>query len=193
MNGQKRRTMHEEWRPVVGYEGFYEVSSYGRVRSYQSTRWGIVSTPRILRPAKTKKGYLAQTLTRDGQKKTFPIHRLVMAAFVGISDLQVNHKDGDKANNYFGNLEYCTNAENQRHSIDVLGHRVATGEDAPKARISNQQVAEMRQLLIDGVKGQVIADMYGVGKGYVSAIRRGRSRVAPEDALPNGSQGENHH
>lgn len=109
----------EEWRPVVGYEGRYEVSNRGRLRG---PHWGVVK-------ARNNRGYRAVTLVDSphGGRKTYSVHRLVMAAFVGPCpvDKQVNHIDGNKSNNYIENLEYVTQTENVRHALALSGGKRA--------------------------------------------------------------------
>lgn len=98
--------MVEEWRPVVGYEGLYEVSNTGLVRN--------VVKGRFLKPGFDKNGYLKCVLSKDGKQKTIYIHRLVASAFIeNPLDLpQVNHRDEDKTNNVADNLEWCTSKYN---------------------------------------------------------------------------------
>jgi len=121
----------EIWKPVVGYEGLYEVSNLGRVRSltrletYFSRTLGEclrTSKGRILRPSPTRDGYLLVVLYRSGKQKYVYVHRLVMAAFVGAcpSELQINHKDENTFNNCLENLEYCTQLYNNNYG----NHRV---------------------------------------------------------------------
>lgn len=95
----------EVWKPIRGYEGLYEVSNYGRVKSF---KWN--SNGKILSPAKNNKGYYFVSLSKDGKAKGHTIHRLVAEAFIqNPSNLpQVNHKDEDKRNNHVTNLEWCT-------------------------------------------------------------------------------------
>lgn len=95
----------EIWKDVVGYEGRYQVSNLGRVRNKEG---------KILVPQLTRTSYYKVTLF-NGKKKGKLIHRLVMEAFVGQSDLQVNHKDFNKVNNCLSNLEYTTPKENIQH------------------------------------------------------------------------------
>lgn len=94
--------MIEIWRQIPGYEGFYEVSSFGRVRNVKSGK--------ILRPGLHHSGYLNCVLSVNGNKNTFVIHRLVAQAFIPnpLGLPQVNHKDEDKTNNNVDNLEWCT-------------------------------------------------------------------------------------
>lgn len=126
--------MDEIWRAVVGFEEYYEVSSVGRVRSLERTgwhegRWGslLMKFPaRVMSIGVTTNGYRYLKLKQPSAKpKHCLVHRLVMAAHVGPAEvgMQVNHKDGDKANNSVENLEYCTPLENLRHCIDVLGKK----------------------------------------------------------------------
>ena len=107
--------MIEEWRTIEGYEGLYEVSSYGQVRSFD--RYVKYSDGRIhlhkgkvLSPIKDKDGYLQVVLNCNGKRKRIKVHRLVAQAFIlNIDNLpQVNHKDEDKTNNRVDNLEWCT-------------------------------------------------------------------------------------
>ena len=109
----------EIWRPVVGYEGLYEVSSYGRVRSldrYVKGRYGNyrLHKGKILSPAKDKTGYLKVVLSCNGKSKTIKVHRLIAQTFILNPDNlpEVNHKDEDKTNNRVENLEFCNRKYN---------------------------------------------------------------------------------
>lgn len=109
----------EIWRPVKGYEGLYEVSNRGRIRSVD--RWvtdedGIkrFRKGKILKPGPDKKGYLHVGLGRNGKKRFFLVHRLVAMAWLDNSEgkPQINHIDEDKSNNDVSNLEWTTAKEN---------------------------------------------------------------------------------
>lgn len=134
----------EEWKPVVGFEGKYEVSDLGRVRSlnrdiyqprfpggkpHRQTRKG-----QILRPGRMPQGHQSVVLTRKGG--SFCVHALVLAAFVGPrpSGMDVRHLDGNPANNTLGNLAYGTRSENcadavrhgrRLHAYDTLKRKWA--------------------------------------------------------------------
>ena len=124
--------MIEEWRPVVGYEGLYEVSSYGRVRSLDRFYYRL-HKGKVLSPTKDRYGYLTVTLNCNGKSKTIKIHRLVAQAFIENPDNlpQVNHKDEVKSNNCVDNLEWCsakynnnfgTRQERYRNTMLEKGH-----------------------------------------------------------------------
>lgn len=98
----------EEWRPISGYEGLYEVSNWGRVRSF---KWN--SNGRILSPC-NRRGYYYVELCKDRKEKRYHVHRLVATAFIpNPNNLpEVNHKDEDKGNNHVTNLEWCDRSYN---------------------------------------------------------------------------------
>lgn len=106
----------EEWRQISGYEGRYEVSSLGRVRSNASGSW------RILRPELDKSGYEKLCLSLDGKRKRCFVHRLVAYTFIGGDGETVNHKDLDKRNNTPANLEWMSRVENLDHALDSGVH-----------------------------------------------------------------------
>lgn len=119
-----------EWRDCVGLDG-YEVSNAGQVRRKD--------TGRVLGQRKNDWGYMRVSVRVDGKSKHRTVHGLVAEAFLGERDgREVNHKNGVKADNNVGNLEWTTRAGNQQHSRDVLGSQcipiaatnVATGEVA---------------------------------------------------------------
>ena len=113
--------MEIEWKEVAGYEGLYEVSNTGKVRTIGHFTRGHRIPPRELK-VKTHKSqrYARARLYKDGISKDLAVHRLVAAAFVQNphNKPQVNHIDGDRTNNNASNLEWCTQAENNRHAID---------------------------------------------------------------------------
>lgn len=119
--------MKENWREIPGYEGLYEVSDIGNVRSIcRVVHYANGSTRTIQGKVLTKNlsnGYHAVTLSRNNSQKIFLVHRLVALLFLGSpkSNEVVNHKDGNKTNNAAINLEWCTQKENVRHAITHLG------------------------------------------------------------------------
>lgn len=112
----------EKWKPVVGFEGVYEVSDKGSVKSLD--RFVDELRPRlvrgkVLKPYKDAQGYLVVSLYKDSKKHTITIHRLVAKAFVANCESKstVNHIDSDKENNFAVNLEWATQLEQNNHSF----------------------------------------------------------------------------
>lgn len=111
----------EEWRDVVGYEGLYKVSSYGRIKSYHKR----YKKPRILKTSMTTTGYRKVELRKNKVKKSLKIHRLVAEAFISNEEKKpyVNHLDSNPLNNNVNNLEWCTQKENMIHSAIFGNHK----------------------------------------------------------------------
>lgn len=110
----------EIWLPVKGYEGLYEVSSFGRVRSLGKGGSGN-SKMRIMNNSYDIYGYLVVGLYKNGKQKQFKVHRLVAEAFIPnwFNDTQINHIDEDKTNNHIDNLEWCSPKENSNHGTRI--------------------------------------------------------------------------
>lgn len=128
--------MDEIWKDIEGYEGDYQVSNLGRVKSLPKKCWNgkgyWFKDGRILIPVKSKKGYLNVWC----RKNIFKVHRLVANAFIpNPQNLpQVNHIDGDKTNNCVTNLEWVTDGENLLHAYRVLGRRQKIGKNHHNSR-----------------------------------------------------------
>lgn len=104
----------EIWKDIEGYEGLYQVSNLGRVKSLNYKRTG---KERILKAGKSGYGYLQVNLYKDGNREQPLVHRLVATAFLDNPDNlpEVNHKDEDKTNNCVENLEYCSRLYNMNY------------------------------------------------------------------------------
>jgi hypothetical protein len=163
-------TKVEEWRDVVGYEGFYEVSNLGGVRRV------IVGNSR--RPLKPFMGtqYLFVSLSKYGKIVQHSVHRIVAGAFIGPCPIgeQVNHKDTNKLNNVNTNLEYVTSRENTIHAgkMGLLGK--AKGESHGRAKLSEKQVIELKQRVRDGYSLTVVALAYNITPTHVCDIMSGK-------------------
>lgn len=165
--------MQEEWRDVPGYEGLYKVSDQGRVMSMNYR--GRQGVSRVITPNIARKGYRQVRLYRGGSViRVGLVHRLVMLAFVGASDMQVNHKDGITSNNKLDNLEYCTGSKNVMHAIETLGrYNPKNGKRIHFAKLVESQVVEIKKLLRDGRQKSDIAKTYGVSDRCIRHIANG--------------------
>lgn len=112
----------EKWRPIEGYEGLYEVSDWGRVKSLEKVdSLGHLRKEKILKSIKNNKGYIKVNLCKDGERKNCTVHRLVAQAFIPNPDNLpcVNHKDEVKTNNHVGNLEFCSHQYNSTYGTAI--------------------------------------------------------------------------
>jgi len=116
--------MKERWIAVPEYEGFYEVSTLGNVRSLDREvlhgRWGSHTrhhAGRVLTPKKLPSGYRQVALSKEGKIAYKNIHRLIATSFLGPTPLQVDHIDEDRANNKLSNLQYLTPRENSQKAV----------------------------------------------------------------------------
>jgi NUMOD4 motif-containing protein/HNH endonuclease len=156
----------ERWLPVVGYEGRYEVSDEGRVRSHARGR------PRLLALFPDSDGYLRVNLYRDAKLKQRGVHQLVLEAFVGPcpSGMESLHGDGVRDNNVESNLRWGTPAQNSADRD--MQQRGPQGERNPKCKLTRADVQAIRA---DARVARLVAADFGVNHSTVSDIRRGRT------------------
>lgn len=180
----------ETWKDIPEYEGSYQVSNTGRVRSvdrvvpYKDGRMRKYKG-KVLKPHVNKvTGYEQVMLYNDNGYNIKRPHRLVLETFkphVNMNDLDVNHMDGNKLNNHLTNLEWLTRRDNILHACD-LGLINNRGENSPNAILSNTDVLEILQRLDNGELQRDIGLDYGVSNKYISQINRGlRWRVVKEE------------
>lgn len=123
----------EIWKNIIDFEGYYEISNYGRVkaveRSDYTTRGIRKYKARILKPGEHTRGYKFVNLSKDRKTTYKSVHRLVALHFISNHENkpQVNHIDGNVRNNHVDNLEWNTNSENNKHAYKNLGRKSAKG------------------------------------------------------------------
>ncbi len=168
----------ESWKAVIGYEGLYEVSSFGRVRSLPRTvtrHDGYTQSyhGRVLRQRPDLVGYPVVSLSRGGQRKGLHVHVLAMRAFVGDppDGMECCHWDGDKANNRIENLRYGTRSDNmrdrKRHGTDNAGSRHGC------SKLTEERVVAIRSEYAAGGKTyKQLGKKYGVGGHAIGLIIR---------------------
>lgn len=175
----------EVWKPIQGFEGFYEISNLGKVKSlerlvHKSNGRHAIFKPNLLKPT-IGAGYLRVVLSREGFKRTLSIHRLIAMAFIPNpgNKPEVNHKNGVKTDNRIENLEWCTISENISHAFK-LGllkpiMKGKAGELHPTSKLKASQVAQIRELLRSGQTQISIAKMFNVSDKAISDINIGRT------------------
>lgn len=179
----------ENWKAVVGYEGLYEVSDLGRVRSLDrevTFVWGASNSSRSVTHKRRGlllsltpnpvNGYVYVGLHVGGRVKLVRVHRVVLLAFAGTpptgSDW-VNHKDLDRTNNNLSNLEYCSPSENSAHARDNGRlHKWSRGHST--GAYSKELVDEAFSLIAAGeLNGKQIGEKLGLPCWFAAALRRG--------------------
>ena len=162
--------IEETWKEIR--DTCYSVSNLGRVASRRDGGW------RIMRSPNNGRGYPNLNLSMGGESHNFRVHALVAAAFLGSRPSpahEVNHKDGNRANNSADNLEWVTRAENERHAIDVLGKSHARGSANARAKLDPRKVLEIRSRLGAGAPKSHIAKLFGVSAESIAQVARGET------------------
>lgn len=164
--------MSEKWKPIEGWP-FYEVSNHGRVRSltrvieFRDGR-SMEYRGKVITGAIDDKGYRHVNLSLENKVSTFRVHRLVLEAFVGPCPPghETRHLDSDPTNNRRSNLAWGTPKENAADRGPIDNH----GERNPRAKITEDDVREIRIAAAAGETNRSIADRYGIAHNTVSII-----------------------
>lgn len=176
----------EEWKPVLGYEEFYQISSFGRVFSEgrmvsQKNSWGKIQVvpyvSKLLNPTIKHPGYFAVCLSKDKKEKSILVHRLVAVAFISNPENKphVNHKDGDKRNPFFKNLEWNTPLENNRHAYQTLLNH--SGQNHAKSLPIHQYTIDKAFIRSFSSTGEIFREC-GLTTGCIASCARGERQSA---------------
>lgn len=164
-----------QWKCVKSFNGLYEVSDTGLVRSmprkilYMNRIRNSKIT--ILKPNIDKDGYICCTLRGNGFTKTYKVHRLVMMCFVGESALCVNHKDCNKKNNNLNNLEYVTVKENNIHARRNIRFKPYNGPSHHSYKLSIADKEEILSMYRSGTSVNVIGKKFNIHPHTVYKIK----------------------
>lgn len=177
MSAKDQTCEDEIWRDVVGYEGIYQVSNLGRVRSVDRldrknrlVKGRLIKTPKI-------NGYPSFALHKDGKRITTAVHIQVAAAFIGPRPHghQVAHNDGNPGNPSLRNLRYATPRENNadKHLHGTISR--ASGSINGHAKLNESDVLEIVRLVkVCGLRQSAVAERFDIDPSMISHIMRGK-------------------
>lgn len=189
------KLVNEVWKDVVGFEGYYQVSNYGRVKSADRVvkdskgRKKPIKGAMIVGSSNSRKGvndYQFIQLRKNGEMIRKYVHRLVAEAFLPnpFNYPQVNHIDGDKTNNQVDNLEFCSQSANIQHAYD-------TG--AIKCKISDSDARYICQVYTpkDPFFGQsALAKKFGVSNAAIYMVVKGINKSKATESIRNSKQSD---
>ncbi len=169
-----------EIRPLPGYEELYGITPNGDVWAYPKT-WVSGNNRECshlgkwLNKRPDKNGYLKVMLCSGGRLKHIAAHRLVAITYIPNPEdkPQVNHKDGIKTNNFVDNLEWATNAENQRHAYAMGLNKGTSGEQHGMAKLKRPDIIEIYRLRTIGLTHKQIAANFPVARQTISRVLSG--------------------
>lgn len=174
-------------KDIPGYEGLYYATSEGEVYSYD--REYIIPTHNLVKTRKSRmlkkhlhRGYYYLTLCKNGKPVPMLVHRIIAKTFIKNFENkeQVNHKNGIKTDNSVKNLEWCTPQENSVHAYKSGLSKLPTkpgpvGEKSKNAKLSNEKVLKIKEMLRDEIKQKDIAIIFKVSYATISDIHLKRT------------------
>lgn len=181
------RMSEEIWKDIEGYEGYYQISNIGRVKSLSrliTKNLGLKGIMKFYSKEKIKtafisRGYVRVALCKNGIPKKQSIHRLIAKAFIPKVDGKefVNHIDSNRSNNSISNLEWCTSSENNSHAYKYGNNNI--GEKHGRSKFSDEIVNKIRSEYVYGSKefgSRNLAKKYGMTKTNVLDIVNNKIR-----------------
>jgi NUMOD4 motif/HNH endonuclease len=169
----------ETWKDIEGYERLYQVSNLGQVRSLnrKDTNGNRQLLEKILKPSKTKKGYLRVCLCVNSVIKTFSVHRLVAIEFIPNSDNkpEINHINGIKHDNSVNNLEWATARENRLHACREGLAGSTKGSSHGCSKLCETSVLNIRKQLASGILVAIVAKEFQVSIDTIYNIKARKS------------------
>lgn len=176
MSERKLRKIKDEvWKPIPFADKRYEISNYGRVKSYCYDK----HNGKILKPGSTK-GFYTVTFKSNGKKKTFLVHKLVAQIFIpkdNEDQVIAIHLDWNKKNNYFKNLKWVTKNEAYDRIMPRLQeiNKIKNKGIIRNSKLKPKDVELLKSMLDRGVKQNVIAKLFSISEMQVTRIKRGEN------------------
>lgn len=180
--------MDEIWKNIKNYEGYYQASNLGRIRSIdriinEKNGKKRMQKGRLLKFSINKKGYFVSAFSKNGNVKSIRVHRIIAETFImnNKPNLEVNHIDENKLNNEVGNLEWITHIDNIRHgsgikrsSISRIGKANSWGEKTGTSKLSEKMVINIFK---DKRKYLEISKEYNIGIAQISRIKNKKNWI----------------
>lgn len=168
LNLKDMSKINEIWKPVIGFEALYEVSNLGNIKSLRAGK--------VLKRIINNHGYCRVGLYSKNKYSQFQVHRLVAIHFIPNPENKpcINHKDSNKLNNHYSNLEWVTIAENIHHNMRVNRH--PHGETCGAAILTEKQVLSIREEYSTGRIGtRLLAKKLGISRGCLMGVIKRRN------------------
>ena len=167
--------MKERWKEIEGFYGYYLISDFGRVKSVGGWCGTAKRKEKIRNTSLTKDGYVKVRLVKKDKDKTVRVHQLVAEAFVSNPNKKdtVNHKDGDKQNNHYSNLEWADRSEQMYHAYKLNLKKSQRGANNKNSKLTDDDIREIRKTYVRQSKkfGTVaLAKKYGVINRVIGLI-----------------------
>lgn len=191
--------MEEIWKDIPGYEGMYQASTSGRIKSFFTHRYSELNIEGKILSVQMYYGYITVKLSINNTQKRYKVHRLIAMTFIPnpACKAQVNHKNGIKTDNTVSNLEWCTREENMKHARDTGLREMMYGQNNTNAKLKEADVIDIRsKYSLGNCTYKNLSDEYRVSTHAIRAIITGKKwkRVSDKDDYQfkkYGAKGEN--
>lgn len=171
--------MNQTWKDIKDYEGYYQVSENGNVRSCDRTTIGRYGTQnrkgKEMKLHLDKDGYVKVGLTKNKKTNHFFVHRLVSISFIKNQNNlnQVNHKDGNKQNNLISNLEWCDSYHNNVHALITGLRKMPNGENHFNSKLTKDEAIWIKYQT-NNQSFSEISKIFGISKSLICLIKSGK-------------------
>jgi hypothetical protein len=176
--------MNEVWKDIKGYEGLYQISNLGNVRSLGfsiCSRHNKIThrEGKILKPILKSTGYYAFNLCGKNGRKMHDMHRLIATHFIPNPEnkREINHINCIKTDNSLSNLEWVTRKENATHAYknNLFGIKPYFGEENPRTKLTSEKVLQIKRMIKSGERQADIARLFKVDETTIRAIRQNKT------------------